>query len=173
MPRKPKQLTMADESGAPMAKSPSLYAAPDVGRIAYPILAEHHARLRDAEILYLFTDKKPVHLGKAVRGKVMKLGELPRLLSTGQDPEHPRADFVIVVRRDLWELGDLEYKEALVDDLLERCGYDDEKDAWVINPPDVELSAAVLNRRGLWNPEIREFAEACGDVFVPGALVPV
>ena len=49
-----------------MAK-PNITLAPEVARVAVPLIREHFDHLRDARILYVFTDKPGTRGGRAVK----------------------------------------------------------------------------------------------------------
>lgn len=137
----------------------SLVAAPEVGAIAGKEILDHHRRLLDARILFFFTAKKPMRNGRPVIARTTKVPPMGRILSTGGDPEHPRADFTVVVRRDLWQAMDDKQRAAVADHELHHMSFDDEAGHWVIVPHDLEEFAGVVSRHGLYATDVREFAE--------------
>lgn len=141
-------------------------AAP-VERIAGALIAKHHHHLDDVRIEYVFRSEHTNSNGKAVMGKARKISGLNAYLSQPLDPdETPAGDevdyFVIEIAEDIWAVLDAGQRIALVDHELCHCTteFNDQGDLVLkIKAHDLEEFRAVVDRHGLWQPDLTAFAE--------------
>jgi len=124
-----------------------------MGQIASNLIANYHAELADAAILWVFVDKSSVRNGKTILGTVKKCSPFLTWLTN--------KTFIIEVGLDSWNELDADQRTALVDHLLERCcGQEDEKSGemkWSTREPDVSEFATILERYGAWHPGLEGF----------------
>jgi hypothetical protein len=86
--------------------------APEVEKIAQPLIEGHHSHLLKAKISYVFKDKAwKTGDSQVVLGKAAKRNDLDRLLS------HNAEDFVMLIGKDKW---------AKMDEIDQRCLVDHE-----------------------------------------------
>lgn len=152
--------------------------APAVERIAKDLIADHHVDLDGVRIEYVFRDKHTKSNGKPVMGKARKISGLNAYLGRGYkdvtlttDGFSTRAGdivdaedfFVIEIAEDIWATLDQGQRVALVDHELTHCAttYDEDADEvkLTIRPHDLEEFRSVVDRHGLWHPDLSRFAE--------------
>lgn len=130
--------------------------------IAEELIAECHPHLKEANILYLFTNQKRKRCDKVVLGTAQKLSALQRYLSGANGATE--CDFIILFGRREWADLDDAQRRALVDHELCHCvrvKYDDDGDpVWGLRAHDVEEFREVIERHGLWKSDLKEFAPA-------------
>lgn len=156
--------------------------APAVARIATKLIAEHHTHLKGVDIRYVYRDEHAKKNGKAVAGTARKKGGLDSFLAAqaaadalagvvaengvGVDIDGATfADdfFVIEIALDFWERFDNHQRVALVDHELCHCVTDYDKDGLLVLKilgHDLEEFRGVVERHGLWQPDLEEFAES-------------
>lgn len=142
--------------------------APAVERIATTLIGKYHAHLSDVEIRYCFRDKAAKSKGQTVWGKARKVSGLNAYLAHDQAEDGADAGdddfFVIEIAEDVWVVLNDKQRTALVDHELAHCSidYDDENDTikLVLRAHDLEEFREVVERHGLWRPEISEFVNA-------------
>lgn len=136
--------------------------APEVQEIAERYIEEHHQHLQGVKIEYIFMSEAPTVAGKIAGGVAKKITGLNAWLSTpteGREPE-PEPYFVLGIAESIWKLLTPEQREALVDHELCHMGYDDEKDTIKIIPHDVEEFSGVVQRHGVWEPNLERLLQA-------------
>jgi hypothetical protein len=163
-----------------MPRVPVLTVASEVRALAQPLIQQHHAHLREATILFIFTDQKRKRCDRVRLGSAGKLTALQRFLSSGMDSVELGADFVILIDSNLWPLLSATARTALVDHELchaavfvkddsdkpavwRRLAKDESKDdfdewRYGMRGHDIEEFGEVLYRHGFWKPEAPERA---------------
>lgn len=159
---------MREEGVHPMADPVVIRPATEVEPIARRLITENHSQLRDATILYLFTNKESKRQGKIVAAKTTKCSPLERYLSSGEVRSvDDGADFTIVFDEELWASHDQAWRVACVDHELTHCSLkvtDDGEETWAIRPHDVEEFVEVVERHGLWDAELEDLGRAVGQL---------
>lgn len=153
-------------------------AAPQVANIAEKIIAEHHSHLEDIEVTYVFRSEHAERHGNIVFGKARKVSGLNAFLIAQAGLAGVEATvngkafdltasgepfFVIEIAQDIWATLSTAEREALVDHELSHCRTKYNKDGELtlyVATPDVEDFSAVIERRGLWRPNLRQFFKA-------------
>lgn len=157
--------------------------APQVANIAERLIKEHHDHLADIGVEYVFRSEHAERHGHVVLGKARKVSGLNAWLvkkerlaamegtvQVNNGPKVPLdayADdepfFVIEIAGDIWKVLDPPEREALVDHELSHCQTKLNKDAELqlfVAPHDLEEFSAVIARRGLWRPNLKQFFRA-------------
>lgn len=156
-----------------------LWDAPEVREIAQQIIPKSHTRLEGKEIRYAFCAKNPKAYGKPAWGKTQVVGGTAAALAKGLASmqvavDGPERFYLITISRPTWNNLTLAQKEALVDQRLCACGIS-AKGAPCIWPPDVHEYSAVINRHGLWEYDVQQFAKQIAPHLqpaLPGLEVP-
>lgn len=135
-------------------------------KIGDELIGKHHPDLVTAgvHIEYVFRSDTAKSKGKDVWGKARKVSGLNAYLA-GDAAEGDEVEdfFVIELSEPVW--GDLNDagRRALVDHELSHCRivWDDEgeMDGIAIASHDVEEFAAVIERHGLWRPDVEHFVQ--------------
>lgn len=142
--------------------------APEVERIAEKLIHEHHRHLEDVPIRYLWRDKAAVAKGNVVLGKARKIGglnaHLAHYAAGADEPPEEVEFFVMEIGADWWKTLTQEQQVALVDHELSHFGVEipeqaDKERKLVIRGHDLEEFAAVVERHGLWRPDVETFRE--------------
>jgi hypothetical protein len=134
--------------------------APPVAAIADTLIGDHHPHLKDVHIVYLWRPKAASSKGAVVLGKARKITGLNAQLVAFASPE-PLAD------EDTWETLTEAQRTALVDHELCHLGVDipekaDKDRKLIILGHDLEEFAAVVERHGLWRPDVETFRAVMG-----------
>jgi len=129
-------------------------AAPDVEKIAQPIINANHRHLKSVKIEYVFASKTPVTNGKSIWGKLIKISGVNAYLS-GDVGDY----FVMQISKPIWDELKPEKRKALVDHELCHGGVDAHGKLF-IKPHDLEEFAEVVNRHGIWTTEVEKMAKA-------------
>jgi len=137
-----------------------------VEQLAADLIAKHHPHLANVKIAYL------VNLNPTP-AKAPRLGKKRKLGSSATVPEKFNAlcgyDFVIEIRKDLWDRMNLETQEALLDHELCHCGLDD--NGCYIRDHDVTEFREILDRHGFWLRDLKDFYDSAAKV-AQGSLFP-
>lgn len=147
--------------------------APEVAKIAKGVIKDHHRHLTEVRIEYVFRDKHQTSNGKEVWAKTRKVAGLHAYLSAESvqvDAEPGEPFFVIELAKDIWQILNKDQREALVDHELSKCSaeFNDDGDvALKVKSHDLEEFRGVVERRGLWRPDVTEFLRAAksADLF--------
>jgi hypothetical protein len=134
----------------------------EVKAIAEELIASHHDHLSKARIAYLFADRGSKKLGKVLVGKATKASDL--IAHFGQ------VDFIIVINRETWTALTIRQRDALVDHELCHCRMTITKTGeirWWIRSHDVEEFSEIIERHGLWFPDLEKFVAASRQVELP------
>ncbi|HVX38777.1 MAG TPA: putative metallopeptidase [Gemmatimonadaceae bacterium] len=114
-----------------------------------------HTHLINASIAYVFREKMKTR-DRTVWGKASK--------ASGEVQFFNAYDFVLKFNWLQWRGLSAMQKVALVDHELSHCGHevDDQtgKDKWVMVSHDIEEFGAIVQRWGLWRPDLVPFAGA-------------
>lgn len=146
--------------------------APAVANIAAQLIKEHHKHLIGQRIEYVFRDKAQKTKGKIVLGMARLISGLNAFLSTDEDAEEPGEPyFVMEIAYDTWKELEGEQRLALVDHELchfwcedvvdEKTG--EEGTRLAILPHDVEEFANIIQRHGLWKPDVEHFGRIAAE----------
>ena len=90
------------------------------------------------------------------------------VLITGEQEQF----FVLQVAKNVWDQMEPRQREALVDERLCRCHYDDVKQKLSIRKPPVEAFPENVKRYGAWRAEIEELLEASKQMPLPNVPPP-
>lgn len=147
--------------------------ASEAAKIAKGVIKDHHRHLTEVRIEWVFRDKHQTSNGKEVWAKTRKVAGLHAWLSNESralDAAPGEPFFVVELAKDIWGVLDKSQREALVDHELCKClaEFNDDGDvALKVKPHDLEEFRAVVERRGLWRPDVTEFlrsAKAAGQL---------
>ena len=136
--------------------------APAVERIAEELIPKYHEHLEGVRIEYVFRDKASSKGGKVVAGRAHLKSGLVAYLAQDRPSEsfdlNDERFFVIEIAEDVWSALEAAQREALVDHELSHCMLDVDEDdgSWDLSivGHDVEEFAAVIERHGLWQPDL-------------------
>ncbi|MGH3680591.1 MAG: putative metallopeptidase [Natronosporangium sp.] len=146
----------------------SYTTAAAVERIAEQLIEAHHKHLADVSIRYLWRDKAATSKGNVVLGKARKVSglsaHLVHLVRKDEPPEEVEF-FVLEIAADIWDTLTEAQQTALVDHELCHFGVEipekpDKDRRLVLRGHDLEEFAGVVERHGLWRPEIETFRAA-------------
>ncbi len=141
-------------------------------RIGERLIEAHHPHLKNKRIAYLLREKKqPRTLRRRMSTRAKKgprAGKKQLMARTSlfnakakwaaeSMMEGASPDFVIEIREEAWDRLSLEQQEALIDHELSHMGVDDE--GCYMKHHDVAEFKAVIERHGLWDRDLEEFAE--------------
>jgi hypothetical protein len=149
----------------------SYTSAPVAARIAEHLIGRHHTHLLETPILYVFQDTAAVSKGRIVLAKARKVSGLNAFLAalaagdTVDDPDHDYTFFVMEIAADRWAGLTDGQRQALVDHELCHFAVGEDEDTgaailW-IRGHDVEEFTGVVERHGLWSPDLETFAGIC------------
>ena len=138
--------------------------APEVERIAKPIIAQYHPQLHGINIRFVFRETARKSGGKEILGTASKVsGRNAFFASPGALSSVGKEFFVIEIAEDKWATLTDDEKKALVDHELCHCGTEDDPQGGlklVLRSHDVEEFDAIIRRHGLWSVSTQEFAAA-------------
>lgn len=131
----------------------------DVIEMAQELIEKYHPSLQFARIGFLFRDPAPKSNGRIVLGKASKV--TPSIMPLLQE----ELDFIIWFSLDVWqEQLDSRQRLALIDHELSHC-FMENNEKPTLKGHDIEEFNAVIQRHGLWLPDLEDTAKA-----VQGAL---
>jgi hypothetical protein len=137
-------------------------SAESVESIAQGLIANFHAELATARIIYCFVDSVGTKGGREQLGKVRKF--------SGFQEWALDSDFVIEVGLDKWNESTESQRTALIDHLLERCTGDEVGDSgeikWKVREPDVQEFSSVLHRQGAWSEDLQGFVSVAQGIKI-------
>lgn len=141
----------------------------EAGLIAQELIAEVHTHLQEANILYLFTDKRRTKDNRVILGTAKRAGKMERFLS-GESVDG-EVDFILLFDKNEWELMPEAKKRAVVDHELCHCARGkDDKDGdptWTTRGHDVEEFAEVIERHGLYKYDVKKFGDVVRQLPLP------
>lgn len=122
-----------------------------LGRV---LVCSVHRHLRNREIGYLYRQKMERN-GKTVLGKASKVGSKLAYFSS--------LEFLIEINWTAWAGLTARQRIALVDHELCHLGIEDtdEGEKLVMIPHDLEEFGGIVQRWGLWQPDVANFAKIC------------
>lgn len=156
-------------------KPPAFWLAPDVAKVAAPIMKAHHAHLLAQRVEFVFSREQQTlggspKLATASLWKGLKAFFASNPTAPSDEiqlfPESEGNDtdfFVIRVWYDGWRQLDAKQKKYLVDHELCHCGAelkDDGKTVLKIIPHDLEDFNACVERHGLIMSSVKDFAKS-------------
>lgn len=135
--------------------------AGEVKTIADRLIATVHTCLDGIRIEYVFRSKAAKSHGRIVAGKARKLSGLNAYLAT----EGTETDlFVVEIAEDEWKQMGPAARRALVDHELCHLTVDFDEETntltLAIRGHDVEEFVEVVERHGIWDDDLKAFAEA-------------
>lgn len=137
------------------------WPAPELERLARPIIDQHHPHLRNVRIDWFWRDKAGRSNGALRAGYAKRISGLAALMGTPGAQDSEDLDyFVIVVAEDLWLMSSEAAHKALVDHELSHCVVEMNDEGEVrlsLRTHDLEEFSAVLRRHGAWRPDIEHF----------------
>lgn len=146
--------------------------AHDAERLAQPIIDHHHPSLRGARILYCFTTAKRTRHGRTVYATAQKLSPVDRFLTSDTEDSEEGADFLVLIGAEEWASLSTPQKKALVDHELSHCVRDEEGVSGIVGH-DLEEFRAIVERHGLWMPDVRAMADTMRQLTLEDVRVPV
>ena len=131
-------------------------SAPEVAETAETLINSVHTHLIGIPITYVFRDKHAKTNGKPVMGKARKVSGLNAWLANDDGDDF----FAIEIAEDLWQYLTDDQKVALVDHELSHLWVDTKDGVEVLSvlPHDLEEFRGVVERHGLWQPDLEAFA---------------
>lgn len=150
------------------------WRASEVEEIASKLIAEHHNHLdrHDVEVRCVFRDPPAKARGKIVLGKASKISglnaHLVGLARCDDLGDQPPDFFCVQIAHQVWQALTGAQRVALVDHELSHLYVaipdDPEQDRkLVLLGHDLEEFAAVVERHGLWRPDLRTFAKVASE----------
>lgn len=163
-----------------MAKDPVRYwKSNEVHDVARELIEQYHDHLDGESILYIFRSEHAESEGKPIPGVSVKLtgrnAYLVRREYLDDAEEAPGYVLLIEVAHDLWQKMRAGQRVALVDHLLCRFGLDYETQGIALRAPDVVEYREVIDRHGLWRPEVEQLAATLAQfkLFPDGEAKPL
>lgn len=119
---------------------------------AEAIIHTMHPKLRDARIAFVFRDKAQKQGERFILGQCTKVpAKFQPLLEY---------DYIIWLSEDDYAGMTDKQREALIFHELYHIKYNYEADSWSIRPHDVQEFSAVIERYGIYSPDVRKVKEA-------------
>jgi len=145
--------------------------AKEVQAVAAEVIRAHHRHLIGERIEYVFRSKHAKKAGKVVLGTARLVQGLNAFLAAPTDEEQDvfsgdagETFFVMEIAKDTWKELDEKQRVALVDHELCHMWVEDEVDddgnekrVFKILAHDVEEFTPIINRHGLWKPDLEAF----------------
>ena len=142
--------------------------APEVAELAKALIKQYHKHLKGREIKYLFRSEPEIIAGKECFGTARKVSGLNAFLAgstlehlgslTTGEGEEPKPFFLMQVWDFGWSQLTGSQQIALVDHELMHFDVEDGK--LKIAPHDLEEFVAIVERHGLWEPNIKAIVDA-------------
>jgi hypothetical protein len=158
-----------------VAAQTQITEAPELRTAAQPIIHEHHPYLLDARILYLFTSAKTTRAGRLRTGVAKRLSPEQRFLSSGLESVEDGYDFMVVVNKTRYRALTSQQQSALLDHELCHCAQKVTLNRrtgavtvrWITRGHDVEEFREIVQRHGLWNPDVKQLVHAGAQLALP------
>jgi len=125
-------------------------ASSEVIAIANELIEQYHPWLKEARVGFVFRDEPQKSGNKLVIGKVSKVCE--------QFKPHMDLDFLIWIAESFYVNMDDDRRKALIDHELCHCGFIDGTARMCSH--DIEEFTVVVQRWGLWRPDLITFGHA-------------
>lgn len=153
------------------------FDAPEAQRIAEALIPKYHSHLQGIVVRCVLRDKAAKSGGKVVYGKARKVDGLTAYLAYPDEDNLVREFFILEFARDVWATLSDDSKRALVDHELCHCSIDidDEGELHLaIRPHDIEEFNEIIERHGMWTPDLQEFRKsiAKSEMQMDGAPAP-
>jgi Putative phage metallopeptidase len=147
--------------------------APEVARLAGPLISDHHRHLVDlgyVRIEYVMRDEAATSQGRTIWGKARKVTGLNAFIAREEtgvvDLVDPDPFFVIEIAEDIWVTLNSRQRLALVDHELSHLQVsENDKGEMVLAlvGHDVEEFGEIVRRHGLYKKDVEHFAKVCSD----------
>lgn len=148
----------------------TLRAASEPQQIVDRLIPKYHGHLMETKVLCLFRSKHKRKGGRQIWADARKVGGLMAFLADANDPPDETeidpndvAFFLIEFAEDLWPAFTDAQKEALCDHELAHLCAEPTEDGGITlktRSHDLEEFCAVVERHGLWAPDVEVFAHA-------------
>ncbi len=138
--------------------------AHEIEALVERISAQHHPHLvnRDeVRIVSVFNAGKMQKAGKLVLAKTRRLSPLEAYLS-GEEVTAECSQFLLIVNLSAWLALTSAQHEALVDHELQHVSFDADTETFSLLGHDIEDFSVIIERHGLWTPDLRVFGDAVG-----------
>lgn len=155
-----------------MPDAAEIWKSLDAEKIAEGIIPQYHPHLFACRIAYLMTDQPMKSRGKALLGKTTKLGGLTRFFASGSKSIADGPEMAIVFNAQAWETLSEAQRVALVDHHLAQIrwqeGRDEDTDGtFVLRGPDVSEFTEIIERHGLWQPDLATMGQVIRQLDLP------
>jgi hypothetical protein len=158
-----------------MADEIEIREAPEVRLIALELIRDFHPHLAEASIRYLRSTQDKTYKGKVVAAEMRSFNKLQRYLASGTAGEIEEGEEYYLMVYEGFGLYDATQRRAAIDHELchlyvksidEVTG--EEKLGW--RDHDVQEFSDVIERHGLWNQDVREFAAKARQLSLDGLM---
>ena len=132
----------------------------EAAAIAVELIPRHHEHLEKAKLLYLFTEGPMRRHARPLAGKALK--------ASGLLKHFGKADFILVFHKETWDHLTDAQRTALVDHELCHAAVKHTKAGeprWFIQGHDLEEFRAVVERHGLWQPDVADFGRTIQELL--------
>jgi hypothetical protein len=146
-----------------------------VREMAQEIIRKSHPGLEGVQIRFMFRSKASKRGGAVTLGSTRVISGLAAVLATPveelqaaravQGPDYMPSFFVIDLAEDYWADMAEDGKKALIDHELCHCGIDPETGNLGLIDHDVQEFTAIIERHGIWKPDLAKFAKASKDAL--------
>lgn len=141
-------------------------ASSSVIKFAENLIENFHPILKEARIAFVFREKAQKQGERYILGQCTKVPE--------KFQPYLEYDYIIwLSEEDYAEMDDLR-REALIDHELCHCKFSGQTGTWGIRPHDIQEFSDVIERHGIWSPDIRRIKSAIEKYeaqTLPGLLV--
>lgn len=145
------------QAASPQKDKGKFYAAdPETLEIVRKVLHGCHAHLKEAKIGVSIRKGDWTAGDNRIPGKAKLVGaDVKAFLDY---------DFILQVNEEILSMSSPEQKESLFDHLLSYCSYNDNEKSgvrvWKIRKPEIHEFIEVMERRGIWNADLKKFEQA-------------
>jgi hypothetical protein len=138
------------------AKGTKVVEAPQPEAIGHVLVRSIHKHLEGWKIIYLFKEKMKTR-DRTTLGKASKADPKLTLFTD--------AAFVMEINWQTWVIAKPFERVALIDHELSHYGIDEDEESGELTPVilshDLEEFRAIVDRWGLWRPDVELFAASC------------
>lgn len=127
-------------------------AAPSVIKTAEGLIESYHPVLKSARIAFVFRSEAQK------QGERYILGQCTKVPAKFQP--YLEFDYIIWLSEQDYMGMDSRQREALIDHELCHCKFSIESLSWGIRPHDIQEFSAVIERYGIWSPDVRKVKTA-------------
>jgi hypothetical protein len=118
----------------------------EVLHIAQDLIHQYHPILENCNIGFVFRSEATTSGGKTVLASTRKVSDMIKPLLSQE------LDILVVIAEDEWSNLDFKQRQACIDHQL--CHITENKNGWGISAHDVEEFKEILDRYGLWKPDL-------------------